>query len=109
VGSAEDCGGTGFGKLNVSATVLQRYGGGAGMPAKAVVVSLLSKSSLFGGLEADDLAPLAAEFKERNVAKGRAIFLRGDPGDGLCLVEAGAEYGSQFRRLMAALPARGGR
>jgi CRP-like cAMP-binding protein len=60
-----------------------------GMPAKAVVVSLLSQSSLFGGLATDDLAALAAEFRERNVAKGELIFLRGDPGDGLCLVEAG--------------------
>jgi CRP/FNR family cyclic AMP-dependent transcriptional regulator len=60
-----------------------------GMPVKAAMVSLLSKSRLFGGLEADDLAALAAEFKERNFAKGKRIFLRGDPGDGLYLVEAG--------------------
>jgi len=59
------------------------------MPAKAVVISLLSQTSLFGGLEADELTALAAEFKERNFTKGETVFLRGDTGDGLYLVETG--------------------
>ena len=59
------------------------------MVDKSALVSLLAQTSLFAGLDADDLAALAAQFKERQFAKGATIFLRGDPGEHLYLVESG--------------------
>lgn len=59
------------------------------MADKPALVSLLAQTSLFAGLSADDLTALAAQFKERQLAKGATIFLRGDPGQHLYLVESG--------------------
>ncbi len=53
------------------------------------VISLLSQTSLFGGLDSDDLAACAHAFREKHLDKGQALFLRGDPGTHLYLVEAG--------------------
>jgi len=53
------------------------------------LVALLSRTTLFGGLGADDLAACAAEFKARAFAKGETVFLREDLGTHLYLVEAG--------------------
>jgi len=55
----------------------------------ARVISLLSRTSLFGGLGADDLVACALAFKEKRFAKGQTLFLRGDPGTHLYLVETG--------------------
>jgi CRP/FNR family cyclic AMP-dependent transcriptional regulator len=55
----------------------------------AKIVSLLSGTSLFGGLAADDLALCARAFKEKHLSKGQTLFLRGDPGTHLYLVESG--------------------
>jgi CRP-like cAMP-binding protein len=53
------------------------------------VISLLSHTSLFGGLEPDDLAACAKAFTEKHLEKGQTLFLRGDPGTHLYLVETG--------------------
>jgi CRP/FNR family transcriptional regulator, cyclic AMP receptor protein len=55
----------------------------------ATVISLLSGTSLFGGLAADDLMVCAQAFKEKHLSKGQSLFLRGDPGTHLYLVETG--------------------
>jgi CRP/FNR family cyclic AMP-dependent transcriptional regulator len=53
------------------------------------VISLLSHTSLFGGLESDDLVACAHAFTAKHLDKGQTLFLRGDPGTHLYLVEAG--------------------
>jgi CRP/FNR family cyclic AMP-dependent transcriptional regulator len=53
------------------------------------VISLLSNTGLFGDLESDDLVACAKEFREKHLDKGQTLFLRGDPGTHLYLVEAG--------------------
>jgi CRP/FNR family cyclic AMP-dependent transcriptional regulator len=53
------------------------------------VRSLLSGTSLFGALATDDLIACAQAFKERHLTKGQTLFLRGDPGTHLYLVETG--------------------
>jgi CRP/FNR family transcriptional regulator, cyclic AMP receptor protein len=58
-----------------------------GMSAK--VISLLSGTSLFGELAADDLEICAQAFKEKPLSKGQTLFLRGEPGAHLYLVETG--------------------
>jgi CRP/FNR family transcriptional regulator, cyclic AMP receptor protein len=55
----------------------------------AKVISLLSRTILFGGLEADDLTACALSFREKRFAKGQTLFLRGDPGTHVYLVETG--------------------
>jgi CRP/FNR family transcriptional regulator, cyclic AMP receptor protein len=55
----------------------------------AKVRSLLSRTSLFGALAADDLTVCAQAFKEKHLSKGQTLFLRGDPGTHLYLVETG--------------------
>lgn len=50
---------------------------------------LLSGTSLFGALAADDLAACAEAFREKHLRKGQTLFLRGDPGTHLYLVETG--------------------
>jgi CRP-like cAMP-binding protein len=55
----------------------------------AKVISLLSGTSLFGRLATDDLTACAAAFKEKHLGKGQMLFLRGDPGTHLYLVETG--------------------
>jgi CRP-like cAMP-binding protein len=55
----------------------------------AKVISLLSGTSLFGGLAAEDLAVCAQAFKEKHLSKGQTLFLRGDPGTHLYLIETG--------------------
>jgi CRP-like cAMP-binding protein len=55
----------------------------------AKVIALLSRTNLFGGLEANDLTACALVFKEKRFAKGQTLFLRGDPGTHVYLVERG--------------------
>jgi CRP/FNR family transcriptional regulator, cyclic AMP receptor protein len=55
----------------------------------AKIISLLSGTSLFGGLAAEDVAVCALAFKEKHFSKGQTLFLRGDPGTHLYLVETG--------------------
>jgi CRP/FNR family cyclic AMP-dependent transcriptional regulator len=59
------------------------------MSGKSAVISFLSQSGLFAGLGDAELATLAARFKERQFAKGETVFLRGDRGEHLYLVETG--------------------
>jgi CRP-like cAMP-binding protein len=59
------------------------------MPANEVVHSLLSQASLFGGVPADDLEACAAAFEKMHFAEGKTLFVRGDPGTHLYLVEDG--------------------
>src|SRR5262249_16488507 len=53
------------------------------------VIAILRRRRLFGGLEPDDLAACAKAFTEKHLDKGQTLFLRGDPGTHLYLVEAG--------------------
>jgi CRP/FNR family transcriptional regulator, cyclic AMP receptor protein len=53
------------------------------------IISLLSQTSLFSGLEASDLTACALAFREKRFAKGQTLFLRGDPGTHVYLVETG--------------------
>jgi CRP/FNR family cyclic AMP-dependent transcriptional regulator len=59
------------------------------MAANREVISLLSRTSLFGGLEPGDLDACAAAFDEMRFAKGATLFVRGDPATHLYLVETG--------------------
>jgi CRP/FNR family transcriptional regulator, cyclic AMP receptor protein len=59
------------------------------MVANPVVISLLSQTDLFGGLAADDLKACATAFEKMHFAKGQTLFVRGDPGTHLYLVENG--------------------
>jgi CRP/FNR family transcriptional regulator, cyclic AMP receptor protein len=59
------------------------------MAINSVIISLLSQTDLFGGLAADDLNACAAAFEKMHFAKGETIFMRGDPGTRLYLVENG--------------------
>src|SRR5687767_3955834 len=51
--------------------------------------SVLARVSLFADLTAEELADLAAKLRSRRYAKGEVVFLCGDPGTSLCIVEAG--------------------
>jgi CRP/FNR family transcriptional regulator, cyclic AMP receptor protein len=53
------------------------------------IISLLSRTSLFGSLPADDLTACARAFRERRLTKGQTLFLRGDPGTHVYLMETG--------------------
>lgn len=53
------------------------------------IISLLSGTALFGDLAADDLEACAAAFEEMHFAKGHTLFVRGDPGTHLYVVEEG--------------------
>src|SRR5579863_4077491 len=55
----------------------------------ATVVSLLSRTSLFGGLGQEDLAACARSFRERHLGRGQTLFLRGDSDTRLYLIERG--------------------
>jgi CRP-like cAMP-binding protein len=59
------------------------------MATNSVVVSLLSQTDLFGRLAVDDLNACAAAFQRMHFAKGETLFIRGDPGTHLYLVENG--------------------
>jgi CRP-like cAMP-binding protein len=61
----------------------------AKMASKEKVIALLPQTSLFAGVAADDLRACAAAFVEMQFAKGRSIFVRGDRGTHLYLVEKG--------------------
>jgi CRP-like cAMP-binding protein len=50
---------------------------------------LLSDVPLFGGLEETDRADLAARLRRRRYPRGEPLFLRGDPGSFLYLIERG--------------------
>jgi CRP/FNR family transcriptional regulator, cyclic AMP receptor protein len=51
--------------------------------------ALLGRVPLFGGLDQADLAALGARLRHRRYARGEAVFLKGDPGTSLCIVETG--------------------
>jgi CRP-like cAMP-binding protein len=53
------------------------------------LVSLLSKTELFGGLSDSELHLLAQNFREVHFGKGEMLFARGDPGDHLYLIAEG--------------------
>ena len=59
------------------------------MSTIAGVISLMSQTALFDGLDDADLAACAHAFKGRQFPKGHTLFMRGDPGDCLYLVESG--------------------
>ena len=59
------------------------------MSGNNTVIALLSRTELFGGLSADDLAACAASFREAKFTKGQALFVRGEPAASLYLVEEG--------------------
>jgi CRP/FNR family transcriptional regulator, cyclic AMP receptor protein len=54
------------------------------------VVRALGRSDLFGGLDATELAALAAECRVRRLAKGELVFARGDAGVTMFLVGQGS-------------------
>jgi CRP/FNR family cyclic AMP-dependent transcriptional regulator len=51
--------------------------------------SILAQVPLFAELRREELAPLAARLRRRRYAKGAVVFLEGDPGTNLCIVETG--------------------
>ena len=55
------------------------------MPEAAVLMQV----PLFAAFAAKELEPLAASLRRRRYARGEAIFLQGDPGTSLCLIETG--------------------
>jgi CRP/FNR family cyclic AMP-dependent transcriptional regulator len=59
------------------------------MASKDVLVSLLSRTELFKGLSADELAACIPSFREAKFKKGQALFVRGERASGLYLVAEG--------------------
>lgn len=59
------------------------------MSRRDVLVALLSRTELFGGLATDDLDACAASFREAKFAKGQTLYARGEPATGLYLVAEG--------------------
>src|SRR4051812_20841676 len=59
------------------------------MSAKDVLIPLLAKTDLFGGVDSQELAACAAAFREARFDKGEMIFGRGDPAARLYLVAEG--------------------
>jgi CRP-like cAMP-binding protein len=51
--------------------------------------AVLGRVPLFAGLSADELAGLATGLRARQYARGEVVFLAGDPGSSLCIVESG--------------------
>jgi CRP-like cAMP-binding protein len=51
--------------------------------------AILARVPLFAGLSADDLAGLATGLRARQYARGEVVFLAGDPGSSLCIVQSG--------------------
>jgi CRP/FNR family transcriptional regulator, cyclic AMP receptor protein len=56
------------------------------MPANA---QLLGEVPLFAGLPEEDLIALASRLRQRKYGRGEAVFLHGDPGTSLFIVESG--------------------
>ena len=57
--------------------------------ASANTFKTLAQVVLFAGLPPDDLAALGGSLRYRRYARGEIIFLRGDPGESLFLIESG--------------------
>src|SRR5689334_1472561 len=60
-----------------------------GMQAKDILIPLLAKTDLFGGLDPPELEACAVAFHETHFTKGEMVFARGDPGIRLFLVVEG--------------------
>jgi len=54
-----------------------------------ILVPLLARTDLFGGLTGDELESCAAAFRQLSFAKGEMLFARGDPGTHLYVVGEG--------------------
>ena len=52
-------------------------------------VAPLGRVPLFGDLDRADLAALSSRLRRRRYARGEAVFLKGDPGTSLCIIETG--------------------
>jgi CRP-like cAMP-binding protein len=59
------------------------------MSKNDVLVPLLARTDLFGGLAADELVACAAAFREARFDKGAMLFARGDAGTHLYVVAEG--------------------
>ena len=59
------------------------------MPRTEDIVSLLSRTALFGDLAADEIAACAVLFNEIHFAKGEKLFNRGETGTHLYLIAEG--------------------
>jgi CRP-like cAMP-binding protein len=55
----------------------------------AHVSSILQKVVLFAGLDSEALSALGTRLRRRRVPKGHVLFMRGDPGDNLYIIESG--------------------
>jgi CRP/FNR family cyclic AMP-dependent transcriptional regulator len=55
----------------------------------SLLVELLSKTELFGGLSPDELAVCAEPFREVRFTKGQSLFVRGEKANSLYLVAKG--------------------
>ena len=51
--------------------------------------AVLAQVPLFAGYAAEELEPLAACMRRRRYARGETVFLQGDPGTSLCVIETG--------------------
>src|SRR5262245_35476952 len=59
------------------------------MSAKDVLIPLLARTDLFGGLDPREIEACAAAFREVRFSKGEMVFGRGDPGVRLFIVVEG--------------------
>jgi CRP/FNR family transcriptional regulator, cyclic AMP receptor protein len=57
--------------------------------AAVVEVSVLQQVPLFADIDPQDLRPLVDELRPRRYRKGETIFVAGDPGTSLCVIESG--------------------
>jgi CRP-like cAMP-binding protein len=60
-----------------------------GMSSNPVLLPLLARTDLFGGLAADELDACAAAFRQVRFDQGETLFTRGDPGTHLYVVVEG--------------------
>ena len=62
---------------------------GVRMSSPSVLIPLLARTALFGGLTADELTACAAAFRPVRFSAGAMLFSRGDPGTHLYVVVEG--------------------
>jgi CRP/FNR family transcriptional regulator, cyclic AMP receptor protein len=70
--------------VRAAATVM-RAGGGAGL----IETRVLEHVPIFLDLDAEALRRLVGELRSRRYRKGETIFVTGDPGTSLCIVDSG--------------------
>ena len=75
--------------MSVAAPPRPANSASANTAADAESLAHLAAVGLFGGVSHDDLAPLARSLRRRRYPRGAVIFVEGDPGTTLFIIESG--------------------